>query len=138
VLRSQIKPTGGPRKCTYDACTQDTDCAGSGVCGCALGFAGQNVCLANSTCRINTDCASGERCVLSRPFSLSPRQMGLFAIPVETGAEIVPQGFGLTTAFNESLGNFCTTGSDSCGGSQGPGTCVYDADAGHWDWGYAP
>jgi hypothetical protein len=118
------------RKCSYDACTQDADCGSNGVCGCGLGFAGQNVCLTRSNCRTDADCAGGERCAPSVPFLLWPQYSG-----IETGAEVVPKH--PTSTFDEALGYFCTTAKDTCCGNA-VAMCTYDEAAQHWAWGYAP
>jgi hypothetical protein len=132
VLRGDNLPK---HLCTYDACMQDSDCGSRGVCGCGLGFAGQNVCLSNSNCRVNADCARGERCSLSIPYFFNRVN-----VPIQTGREIIPKGFGANTPFDEALGYFCTTLNDTCDQAcNGPtGQCTFDYDSNHWGWGYAP
>lgn len=119
-------------RCTYDACTTDDQC-GTGVCGCDLGFAGQNVCLPQGNCRIDADCSQGQVCAFSRPFVVSAPGV------IVTGNE---QGGGSGVP-RESLGWFCTTAQDECrpgqridgGASEG---CVYGTDQGRWIWWYQP
>ena len=119
-------------RCTYDACTTDDQCA-SGVCGCDVGFAGQNVCLPQGNCRIDSECQQGQGCSFSRPFVLNAPGV------IVTGNE---QGGGSGVP-RESLGWFCTTPQDECkpgqrmdgGASAG---CVYGPDQGRWIWWYQP
>ena len=118
-------------RCTYDACTTDDEC-GSGVCGCDLGFAGQNVCLPQGNCRVDSECPQGQVCSFSSPFVLNSPGV------IETGDE---RGGGNGVP-RESLGWFCTTPGDECrpgerrdGGGEG---CVYGTDQGRWIWWYQP
>lgn len=115
------------RTCSYDSCLQDSDCA-SGVCGCDLGFDGQNVCLSNSDCKQNGDCAVGQVCARSVPFVLS----------IVTGNEVTK--VVLNGPLREALGYFCTTPQDTCCSAPDAysGVCTFDFDAKHWVWGYAP
>lgn len=113
-------------RCTYDACTEDDDC-GAAICGCGVGFGGQNVCLPQSNCRVDADCAQGRFCSFSYP-----------PVEVEDGAE---QGGGHGTLI-EGLGWFCTTASDECvpGQVQVPNGehCVFAPTVGWWIWWYQP
>lgn len=119
-------------RCTYDMCTTDDQCS-RGVCGCALGFAGQNVCLTEGNCRIDAECSPGQVCSFSQPLVLKAPGV------IVTGNE---EGVGVNQP-REALGWFCTTSADECtpgqmrDGAPSDG-CVYGADVGHWIWWYQP
>lgn len=121
-------------KCTYDACGSDADCAGGAVCECEVGFAKQHVCLTNGNCRVDSDCPTGERCMLSMPDLLTLSRMSGRAI--EKGDEVVPPHS--TSSYHEALGYFCTTPNDTCDGDcvGGIGRCTYDMNKKRWVWGY--
>jgi hypothetical protein len=116
--------------CTYNACSTDDDCTGAtSVCGCGVGWARQNLCLSNSNCRTDSDCAGGERCVLSDP-------------PVfragggpENGNEV-----GGINYSGDALGYFCTTPNDDCNcpNEGSSDICIYNLNTKRWVCAYAP
>lgn len=128
-------------RCTYDACATDDDCSGNGVCGCGVGFAGQNVCLVQSTCRVNSDCAPAQVCALSSPETLVVEgQLCTYGSPpVIDGTENA-----LTVAnAGSTVGYFCTTPNDLCrpgehtdGGPQG--ICSYFPTRQRWEFDTGP
>lgn len=46
--------------CTYDTCYADSDC-GTGVCECGQGV-GNNHCVSQGNCQVDTDCSGGQFC----------------------------------------------------------------------------
>lgn len=129
-IRSLPLTTGfrGP-VCTYHACTTDQDCPGAtSVCGCGVGWAGQNLCLTSSNCRVDADCPTGQRCAFSDPPILRAEDT------VEQGNEIGPPNF-----YGDAIGWFCTTPEDDCAcPKSGSSTdkCIYNLYSKHWDCGY--
>lgn len=111
-------------------CHQDSEC-GTAPCECDIGKDHTNVCLSNSNCRVDADCGSGQHCARSFPHMLVAPQS------IVNGNEIALAN--PNQSFDEALGYFCTTPSDSCcPPSSDSGNCVYDWKQKHWGWGYAP
>lgn len=119
-------------RCTYNGCYADNECE-AGVCGCAIGFAGQHLCLGRSNCRVNADCPNGNVC--------APSTVAVYESPgvVVTGNEIA------TSANNDgTLGYFCTTSKDECcpGAHGDAGTtnlvCVFSTPKQRWVWAGLP
>lgn len=121
---------GRANLCTYDTCTSDSTC--TGVCGCGVGTIGkQNLCLSRSNCRIDGDCAGGERCVFSSPIVLGVDPNG-----ITQGNEV-----GGVNYTGQALGYFCTTPADTCNDrpdSGQAGACIYNIDKKRWEWGLGP
>jgi len=116
--------------CSYHACSTDQDCQGAtSVCGCGIGWAKQNLCLSNSNCRTDSDCAFGERCLFSGPV--------IFTVTgLDKGDEI-----GGVNYQGEAVGFFCTTPKDDCTCPHDSGqasACVYNIDAKHWQCAFGP
>lgn len=118
-------------RCTYHACFTDDGCGPKVPCGCALGSAGNHLCLSQSHCRVNADCGEGRVCALSKGFSLNRTFAGYIDGTEHAGGI----GAGL-----EPIGYFCTTDRDECvpGEVDDAGApCSFDA-AGFWTWSYQP
>ncbi|MBX3208920.1 MAG: hypothetical protein KF764_28065 [Labilithrix sp.] len=115
--------------CTYHACTTDQDCPGTtSVCGCGVGWAGQNLCLTNSNCRVDADCPTGQRCAFSEP-------------PIFREDDTVHRGdeIGLPHYYGDAIGWFCTTPEDDCACPKyriSTDKCIYNLFTKHWDCGY--
>jgi hypothetical protein len=94
-----------------------------------VGWAGQNLCLTNSNCRIDSDCESGQRCVYSNPPILRYGDM------VQQGNEVAGPNYN-----GDAIGYFCTTPNDDCDcPKQGStATCIYNVHRKHWECGYQP
>jgi hypothetical protein len=120
---------GGANACTYDACYTDSTCMG--VCGCGVGSQLQNLCLSNSNCRIDHDCASGQRCVYSDPIILRAQ----LEDAVNQGNEVGGINFA-----GDAIGYFCTTPDDDCRAPKPDRavSCIYNLQSKHWQWGYGP
>jgi hypothetical protein len=120
----------GTAACSYHLCMRDEDCTGNVACGCGVGWAGQNLCLGSSNCRVNTDCPSGQVCAFSDPPILR------FGDRITQGNEI-EQGINYT---GDALGYFCTTPSDDCNCPRAGSTdrCIYNANRMSWGCAYAP
>jgi hypothetical protein len=121
---------GGANACTYDACYTDSTC--TGACGCGVGSQLQNLCLSNSNCRVDGDCASGQRCVYSDPIVLRAQ----IEDRVNQGNEV-----GGINYEGDAIGYFCTSSDDECGATPMENIshrCIYNLNAKHWRWGYGP
>ena len=123
-------PSGVASQCTYHACTKDEDCPGTtSVCGCGVGWAGQNVCLTTSNCRTDDDCAGGQRCVFSEP-------------PILRYGDVVHHGdeVGIPNYSGDAIGWFCTTPDDDCNCPKAGSTdkCIYNLGSKRWDCAYQP
>lgn len=130
---------------SFGDCRSDSDCGGGAVCGCAVGAFGQNICLTQSRCKVDSDCGQ-EKCNLSKPFIFSPKALdgGVASFPdagkaqyggVYSGSDL--GGF----SFNEGLGYFCSTPDDTCvpGESSFPaGDCVFSPASNRWVVGSKP
>jgi hypothetical protein len=135
------RPTAVTCGTSSGECRTDADCGATAVCGCGVGIQGQNICLTQSRCKVDSDCASGEKCNLSLPFIYSAAGLdsgtGRYG-GVTSGSEL--GGF----SHSEALGYFCTTPKDVCvpdaaGGTvanNAVGACVFGAD--HWIVGSMP
>ena len=116
--------------CTYHACAKDKDCPGAtSVCGCGVGWAGQNVCLTTSNCRTDSDCPRGQRCVYSDP------PIFRYGDVIQLGNEV-----GFPNYSGDAIGYFCTTAEDDCNCPKGGSTdrCIYNVGSKHWDCAYQP
>ncbi len=97
--------------CSYDACSQDGDCASGVPCQCRSSSAkGANTCVTGSGCRTDTDCGDNGFCS--------------------------PSG-----ASNGSMGWFCHTAVDTCVedadcvGAGNQSECSFDPAAMRWQCG---
>lgn len=123
---------GSANVCLYDECARDTECS-TGVCGCGVGKTAQNLCLTHSNCRVDADCATGERCAYSAP-------PVIFAC---SNCPIPGDAVGGTNYNGQALGYFCTSPQDTCLASTRPdggitSDCSYNLDKGHWEWVLGP
>lgn len=128
-------------RCTYDACTKDDDCGPSGVCGCGVGFAGQNVCLGQSTCRTDDDCGASRICAWSHPCTLMVEgELCTYCnAPVIDGTETA---VGSVNG-GSTVGYFCTTPDDLCRPGETPdggpqGVCSFFPARQLWDFDFGP
>jgi hypothetical protein len=98
--------------CTYDQCTDDSQCKGGGVCQCEGGFrADNNVCL-TSSCRVDADCGPGRYC------SPSLGDCGSYG--------------GVAGYFCHEPADECVDDSDCASSGSIKGTCRYNQTVGHW------
>lgn len=104
-------------ECSYDECTQDSECSKGGPCGCELGYASDaNTCLVGN-CQIDSDCGEGGYC--------SP-------------------SMGICGTYLGIIGYWCHTPADECvddaecvDPERGPGYCMYSSEATHWVCSYS-
>lgn len=136
--RCSTRTVSGARKnvCTYQRCGSDAMCTGTAVCGCGVGaISQQNLCLSNSNCRVDSDCASGETCQYSNPIVLRASTEPLVLEGNETGG---------TNYNGQAIGYFCTSSSkDTCFESTRPdggiaSGCAFNIERGHWEWVLGP
>lgn len=128
-LASGGSPSPGLPACSYHRCSQDQDCPGTtSVCGCGIGWAGQNLCLTNSNCRTDSNCPTGQRCVYSDPPILR------YGDTVENGNEVGGPNYA-----GDAIGYFCTTPQDDCDCSDADEIrCIYNLNSKHWQCGHQP
>jgi hypothetical protein len=95
--------------CSYDECASDSDCPSGVPCDCRASASDPtaNVCVTDSTCRVDGDCGSGGYCSPSAGFGSFHCQ---------------------TAYFCHNAKDTCVDDTD-CGASQ---KCQFDTTAGHW------
>jgi hypothetical protein len=100
--------------CSYDECTQDSDCAGNVPCQCrdSASSTASNWCLKNSNCRVDGDCGPGGYCTPSQLDGC----MRMCTVPCEPGTHCYAGSTEVPCWCGQSCGAgyFCHTPCDSC------------------------
>lgn len=115
--RGRCEDFRGYAQCTYDECTQDSECATGGPCGCELGFwSDSNVCLGGN-CQVDGDCGEGGYC--SPSFS----ECGSYS--------------GVVAHWCHTPEDECVNDSECADADTGYGYCMYSSEVTHWVCSYS-
>jgi hypothetical protein len=107
----------GDRRCTYDQCMSDSDCASGGPCGCSLAFwSDANACLLGN-CHTDADCPEPGYC------SPTLGSCGNYA--------------GVVGYYCRTCDDECVDDRDCVDPSRGAGYCAYSPEVSHWVCSYS-
>ena len=103
--------------CSYDECTQDSECSTGGPCGCEMDYSSDaNACLGGN-CQIDSDCGAGGYC--SPSMGTCGTYLGIVAYWCHTPADE------------------CVDDIDCVDPEMGAGYCMYSSEVTHWVCAYS-